>query len=206
MCMETNQEKSSWEKAVEFHGHICPGLTIGYRVSEIALQELEAIRSADEELVAIVENDACGVDAVQVLTGCSIGKGNLIYRDYGKQVYTFACRQSGKAVRVAVKNTIWRQDPEYLELRQKYFSGMATDAEKEAFQGFQQDLTRRIKEMPAEEFCAVRHIDIEPPGKARIFNSVPCAQCGEPVMEPRARVKEGKIVCIPCSDEYSRGW
>lgn len=78
MCMETSMEKSSWEKAVEFHGHTCPGLTIGYRVAEIAMGELETIRSVDEELIAIVENDACGVDAIQVLTGCSLGKGNLI--------------------------------------------------------------------------------------------------------------------------------
>lgn len=202
MCME----KNNWEKAVEFHGHTCPGLTIGYRVAEIALHELETIRSADEELVAIVENDACGVDAIQVLTGCSLGKGNLIFRDYGKQVYTFACRDSGKAVRVAVKGTIWPKDPGYLELRKKIFGGTATEEEKATFLGFQQDLSRRMMEMPAVEFCEVRHINMELPGKARIFDSHTCARCGEPVMEPRARVKAGRIVCIPCSEQYDRGW
>ena len=74
------------------------------------------------------------MDAVQVLTGCSIGKGNLIYRDYGKQVYTFACRNSGQAVRISVKGKVW-QSPEYSELRKKVFGGEANDEEKEILTG-----------------------------------------------------------------------
>lgn len=202
MCME----KSDWDKVVEFHGHSCPGLTMGYRVAQIALQKLEALRSSDEELVAIVENDACGVDAVQVLTGCSLGKGNLIYRDYGKQVYTFACRDSGKAVRIAVKGSVRRDEPEYKELRKKVFGGAATEEEKKIFHGYQHEFSHRIMDLPEGEFCDVQLIDIELPGKARIFDSHPCARCGEPVMEPRARVKHGQIVCIPCAEQYSRGW
>ncbi|MCL6635180.1 MAG: TraR/DksA C4-type zinc finger protein [Peptococcaceae bacterium] len=202
MCME----KTDWEKAIEFHGHSCPGLAVGYRVAKIALKELDSIRPADEELVAIVENDACGVDAVQLLTGCSLGKGNLIYRDFGKQVYTFACRNSGRAVRISVNGSIWRGDPEYLEIRRKVFGGTASEEERKAFQQHQHDRTRRILELPEEELCTVRHVNIELPPKARIFDSHVCAQCGEPVMEPRARVKGGKIVCIPCSESYSRGW
>ncbi|HHU87620.1 MAG: FmdE family protein [Pelotomaculaceae bacterium] len=196
---------NDWEKVLDFHGHSCPGVATGYRVAKIALEELQAIRAEDEELLAIVENDACGVDAVQVLTGCSIGKGNLIYRDYGKQVYTFACRNSGQAVRISVKGKVW-QSPEYSELRKKVFGGEANDEEKEIFNRHQQDRTRSILEMPAEEFCRVQHVQIELPSKARIFNTHICAACGEPVMEPRTRVKEGKIVCIPCAEEYSRGW
>lgn len=72
---------TEWERAVAFHGHSCPGLAIGYRAAKIALRELAAGRAGDEELVAIVETDACGVDTIQVLTGCTLGKGNLLYRD-----------------------------------------------------------------------------------------------------------------------------
>lgn len=202
MCMQ----KSEWERTVEFHGHSCPGLAVGYRVAQIALKELETVRAADEELVTIVENDACGVDAVQVLTGCSIGKGNLIYRDYGKQVYTFACRNSGRAVRIAVKGSVWRSDPEYRELRKKVFGGEASEEERETFQRYQHDLSHRIMEIPVEDFCVVKQINTELPPKARIFDSHQCAECGESVMEPRARVKGGKIVCIPCAEQHSRRW
>src|SRR4030066_981430 len=92
----------SLEEIVEFHGHICPGLVLGYRVSMLALKELGE-RAIDEELVAIVQNNSCAVDAVQVMTGCSFGKGNLIFKDYGKQVYTFIKRPSGDGLRISVE-------------------------------------------------------------------------------------------------------
>src|SRR4030066_2296880 len=96
------------DQIVEFHGHICPGLVLGYRVSMLALKELGE-RAEDEELVSIVENNSCAVDAVQVMTGCTFGKGNLIFRDFGKQVYTFIKRPSGKAVRISID---WTSPPE----------------------------------------------------------------------------------------------
>ena len=77
-----------FEAIVRFHGHVCPGVALGYRAAKIAAALLQADRSEDEELVAIVETDACGVDAFQVLLGCTLGKGNLLFRDYGKQVFT----------------------------------------------------------------------------------------------------------------------
>lgn len=203
MCME----KTDWEKAVEFHGHSCPGLAIGFRVAQIALKELEEVRSPDEELVAIVENDACGVDAVMLMTGCTLGKGNLLYRDHGKQVYTFGSRSSNRALRVSVNGEILhKQSPEAQELRKKVFGGAATDDEKRKFYDYQARRTGNILNMPANEFCKVEIIDFQFPGKARIFNSVRCEKCGEYVMEARARVEDGKMVCIPCFGEYSRGW
>ena len=93
----------SFEEVAAFHGHRCPGLAIGYRMAHAALKALRDVRAQDEEWVAIVENDACGVDAVQYLTGCTFGKGNLIFNDYGKSVYTFYHRASGQAVRIAAK-------------------------------------------------------------------------------------------------------
>lgn len=203
MCMA----RTDWERVVEFHGHSCPGLAVGYRVAKIALRELAGNRAADEELVAVVENDACGVDAVQLLTGCTLGKGNLIYRDYGKHVFTFICRSSKKAVRISVRGSVWRQNEEgYRALRAKVFGGTADPQERELFRRHQEERTRYILEAPEEEFCVVQHLTMEPPPKARIFDSVTCAFCGEPVAEARARVREGKFACIPCTGEYSRGW
>ena len=93
-------ENMTYAEIVRFHGHECPGIAIGYRMATAAMARLSTIRAADEELVAIVENDACGVDAVQCLTGCTFGKGNLLFRDYGKQVYTIYARSSRQGVRV----------------------------------------------------------------------------------------------------------
>jgi len=91
------------ERVIRFHGHYCGGILIGYRAARVALEVLRVRRAGDEELIAIVENDSCAVDAVQVLTGCTFGKGNLFFHDYGKHVYTFAVRPSGRAVRVSRK-------------------------------------------------------------------------------------------------------
>jgi formylmethanofuran dehydrogenase subunit E len=94
----------SYEEAVKFHGHSCPGLAMGWRMTKAALDHFSSERAEDEEMVAIVENDACGTDAVQFLSGCTFGKGNLIFKDYGKMVYTFYHRASGKAVRISRKS------------------------------------------------------------------------------------------------------
>lgn len=196
--------KSDWDKVIEFHGHSCPGVAIGYHVARVALERLQAIRAVDEELVAIVENDACGVDAIQVLTGCTFGKGNLIFNDLGKQVYTFACRNSGLALRVAVKGSVRRQDPLLKALRDKVYGGTASTEERNAFHNHQQERICHILEMPDDEFCEIREVDIGFPPKASIYDSQTCAECGEQVMEPRARVKGGRIVCIPCLSALDR--
>ncbi|MHB8919271.1 MAG: FmdE family protein, partial [Desulfocucumaceae bacterium] len=129
-------EKTPWERVCEFHGHVCPGLAIGFRAATLALKKMDFSRSVDEELIAIVENNACGVDAVQVLAGCTFGKGNLFFLDHGKQVYTFARRSHGKAVRVAVRYGAFH-DPELSALRRKVNSGEATGEEKREFTGMQ---------------------------------------------------------------------
>ena len=66
-----------FQRCADFHGHVCPGLAIGYRAAKAGMEWLSANRAEDEEVVAIVETDACGADAIQVLTGCTFGKGNF---------------------------------------------------------------------------------------------------------------------------------
>jgi formylmethanofuran dehydrogenase subunit E len=94
--MPCSINKALIEKTINFHGHWCPGLAIGIRVSELAFQRLEDPEKAD--WVAVVETDLCGVDAVQVLTHCTFGKGNLIHRDYGKMAFSFFDRRGGKGL------------------------------------------------------------------------------------------------------------
>ena len=199
-------EKSDWEKCADFHGHICPGLAIGYRAAEIGLQELATIRSDDEELVAIAETDACGIDAVMVITGCTLGKGNLLYRDYGKHAFTFLNRKNGKGVRIAANPGSWQHDEQQTALRSRVFAGHASEEEHQQFARNQQQIMQQILDMPQEEFCKVQYIEEELPSKAHIFSSVTCAFCGENVSEARARVKDGKLACIPCAGSYTRGW
>jgi formylmethanofuran dehydrogenase subunit E len=166
------------QRAIDFHGHYCPGLLIGYRAAKAGMMRLGSERSEDEELVAIVENDSCAVDAVQVITGATFGKGNLVYKDHGKQVFTFALRPSGKAVRLALK------------------AGALGGG----------DLTREDKSnlllaKDDEELFSIEEKQIELPAAAEIRKSVVCAGCGEPVMETRVKKVGEKLLCIPCAGE-----
>jgi len=99
----TDMNREMWEKAVMFHGHECPGLAIGVRASQIVMEKFSVGRAADEELVCVTENDACGVDGIQALLGCTMGKGNLIYRPIGKQAFKFFERKGGRTLRLILK-------------------------------------------------------------------------------------------------------
>ena len=140
-----------FRKCLDFHGHLCPGLSIGYRAAKAGLEWLAENRSADEELVAIVENDACGCDAVQVLTGCTFGKGNFIFKDHGKQVFTFFGRKSGKAVRVSLKPDALVPNERHRELIQKMRNKEATEEEHEEFRKLHELGSYVVLERPEEE-------------------------------------------------------
>ena len=195
---------AGWDEVVKFHGHSCMGLAMGYRVSEAALGELGGARDVDEELLAIVENDSCAIDAVQYVTGCTMGKGNLIFRDHGKPVYTFCRRSDNKAVRVVAKGLDEKRYPELLALREKLLSGEASEDDRRQYDQKAEEALKTFLTDPLESAVDIQEVEIDPPEKARIFKTVTCAECGERVMEPRARVKKGQMVCIPCSDPYER--
>ena len=90
------------DATIDFHGHNCPGLVIGIRVAELARHELDIHMTSNG--LCVTETDMCGVDAIQFLTGCSFGKGNLIHRDYGKSAFTFFNRDIQKGFRALFNN------------------------------------------------------------------------------------------------------
>lgn len=196
MCME----QTPWDKCIEFHGHSCPGIAIGYRAALEALKRLETDPAEDEELVAIVETDSCGVDAIQVLTGCTFGKGNLIYRDYGKNVFTFGVRGKEKGLRISLKyGTMEKYAPEeWQALRKKMSTQGVTQEEKEKLNAYRAEFMDILLHEPAENLFDFKTGELNLPPKARIFNSLQCDFCGEGVMEPRSRVKDGRFICPEC--------
>ena len=89
-----NKNKGERLAAVrDFHGHECGGLTIGYKAAQYAIKLLELTFSDDEQVVCNAENDSCSGDAIQVLLGCSMGKGNLLFHITGKQAFSFYNRK-----------------------------------------------------------------------------------------------------------------
>ena len=171
---------TDWERCVEFHGHECPGLAMGFKACEAAMEKMKLNFSKDEEVVCVTENDACGVDAVQVLTGCTFGKGNLIYKGTGKMAFSFFSRATGESLRMIVK--LSKEEMDHKQ-RQKFILNSAVD-----------------------EVFAFSNPTFNLPEKARLFTTIICEKCGEGAPEHKMRIKDGKKVCLDCFTDYSRGW
>ena len=170
-------ESALWEKCIAFHGHECGGLLIGFKAALYAIGLLGIRFSSDEQLVCISENDACGVDAIQVILGCSVGKGNLLLHIKGKQAYSFYNRTNGKSVRLVLRE-IPRQD----------------GASKLDY----------MKDIPANQLFDVKETIETLPEGARIFNSYPCSNCGEMTAEHMLRLSGDQKLCPDCYIPYKR--
>lgn len=180
---------------VQFHGHLCPGLALGYRVAKAALRELGTDRPQDEELVAVVENDSCAADAIQYVTGCTFGKGNFIFRDYGKHVYTVFSRARGKGVRISEDFRGFESDPRFSDIKKRQEAGEDVARERQAYM---MEKAAAILKAEEKDLLAILPVISLPPAQAKISSSLRCAVCGEKFMESRGRVSKGRIVCIPC--------
>ncbi|MFW6153592.1 MAG: FmdE family protein [Planctomycetota bacterium] len=174
------------QRCVDFHGHLCPGVVIGYLAARVGMRELSVARAYDEEMIAIVENDTCAVDAIQLLTGCTFGKGNLIFRDYGKMVVSLATRADGRSVRLSLK-PMTPPDigdvPEGQRRRRRIEFMLAVD--------------------PASCFDMRRDVLDELPATATLRDSAACDACGETVMVRRLRFRGDRRVCVPCDERLS---
>lgn len=174
------------EQSIAFHGHLCPGLSLGIKMAMRAMELLGVERARDEELLAVVEMDNCAVDGIQYITGCTFGKGNLFFRDYGKVAATFSHRGKNAAVRLC-------------------FKPGATDTEEinrvRDEPGGKEQVAKVMLNMSAGELFVEK--DVPPPviPTAQIHGSIVCTSCGEAVMETRIVEMEGDPHCIPCSEK-----
>lgn len=192
------------EETIHFHGHSCPGLAIGIRVAEVALQEFE--RAPDEEIVAVVETDMCAVDAVQYLTGCTFGKGNLIHLDYGKNAFTFYRRSDEKGIRVVTRPRVFEEpDGGMLELMAKRTKGgELTPEEEHRLNSLREARIRMIMEADPHELFEVKEVEGPLPQRARILQGLICDACKERTMESRTRRLDGRVLCIPCFEREEK--
>jgi formylmethanofuran dehydrogenase subunit E len=191
------------ERTIQFHGHSCPGLALGIRASEVALREFP--RSRDEEIVAVVETDNCAVDAIQYLTGCTFGKGNLIHLDYGKNAFTFRRRSDGKAIRLVARPEVFQEtDEDALALRRKMGHEDLTSEERQRLERTVSERTKRIMDAPLDDLFEREAVHSPMPRKARILESLVCDACGEATMESRTRRLLGQTLCIPCFEALEK--
>lgn len=187
-----------FEECVRFHGHVCPGLAIGYAAAKAAQRMLGVDRSADEEVVAVVENDSCAVDAVQVVLGCTFGKGNLVFRDWGKQVFTFMDRKTGRAVRISFVGPVPGKGERHA-LKDRLENGQASPSDMEELVELNNRAVEELIGPDSTVYFQVREVEVQTPPAASIVQTRPCDVCGEATVVSRLVDSGGRLVCKACA-------
>ena len=189
---------------IAFHGHFCPGLATGIRLCEAVLDRLGG-RAEDEELVAIIEAANCAADAIQVILGCTYGKGNLIHLDRCRNVYTFLRRSdSDRRNGLAIRMTCLPQ-PDDMTAEQKALvgrirAGNASAEDRGAYTRLWEGRGYAVLERPLETLFRIETLENYPaPPHARMEPSVACDACGALVMASRLTDVDGRRLCAACA-------
>ncbi|MCX7681095.1 MAG: FmdE family protein [Anaerolineae bacterium] len=188
------------KRVADFHGHLCPDLVIGYRAAQAALPRLTLERMYWQNLRVIVENTTSAVDAVQILTGCTLGNRKLWLRDWGKHVYTFVYGQD-EGLRLSLQERAMPENTHLLMLEEKIQKEQASMRETAQYQVLLDEYIAALLTTPDEVLFAFQRVavtwPIEPCTSARAL----CACCGEPVLKTHLVQQEGKYVCRACSEK-----
>jgi formylmethanofuran dehydrogenase subunit E len=164
------------------------------------MKRLDIQRAADEEIVAICENDSCAVDGCQKMLGTTAGKGNLIIRDYGKNVYTVYSRKAGKGCRFS---RIFEYEytgayPEEFAVLENAVASKTATPEQTARQKFLKSMD--LAEKPFEKIFRTTDVPFQEIPYAPLAPSVACASCGELTMKTKMiETVNGERLCHPCS-------
>jgi formylmethanofuran dehydrogenase subunit E len=179
--------------AEQAHGHICAGQVLGVRLAMLGLQKLgiddpRGNREDRKRLVTFVEIDRCATDAVAVVTGCRLGKRALKFRDWGKVAATFVDVATGKAIRIAAKESskalAREMHPELADKNQQQMLAYREISDDDLF------TTQWVKvELLPEEFPGYKG------------ERVVCESCGEGINFRREVRREGKVLCRSCAGE-----
>ncbi len=178
-------------EAQQAHGHLCAGQVLGVRMAMLGLEklEIEDPRGTDRKrLVTFVEIDRCATDAIAVVTGCRLGKRALKFRDWGKVAATFVDVQTGRAIRIAAKESS---------------KALARSMHPEIESKNQQQMLA-YREMRGDDLFDVQWVKVELPEEecpgykgARVV----CEECGEGINFRREVRRGGKILCRACAGE-----
>jgi len=194
-------ETTLLETAIEFHGHKCPAMPMGLRVGSAAMSTLGVERAKDGQLLALVEIGVnhcatCFADGIQMITGCTFGKGNLRRLNYGKWALTLIDKKTSRAVRVAVRAEMMAANKQTDFFQQYRMKGIpASQVPPEVAQ----PLVDRVLNAPEDRLIAIGEVfEYKTQDAPHSFDSFICAICGEMVAEPYGRLLDDKKVCIPC--------
>ncbi len=192
------------EAGMLLHGHKCPAMPQGLRAGAIAMNKLGVERAKDSQLVALVELGEghcahCMADGVQMITGCTFGKGNIKQLGYGKFGLTLVEKTTGRAVHVVPRGeaqAATKKTEFFTKYREKGIP--ASEVPPEVVE----PLIEKVLTMPEDQLFKISevfHYDLAKGIES--FDSFLCEECGDMVVERYGRVFQGRKVCIPCQEK-----
>jgi len=191
--------QTTLEKATSLHGHKCVGLVLGTRIAMAGLKSLEIAEPMQtRDLIVYVELDRCLADAIQAITGCTIGKRTLKHVDYGKFAATFVDLSKNRAVRISVKE-------EARKIVKKGSEGRKSDGIRKGDSKKQERdmMAEAYSKMPDADLLSIADVKVrvpilDLPGLPK--RKVLCNLCGETIFDGREKVSDGQILCRSCAD------
>ena len=188
----------------QFHGHKCPAMPNELRVGAAALNKLGVDRTGDSNIHAILELGdnhcaTCFADGIQVITGCTFGKGNITKTHKGKWGLTLVDKATNRAVRVSP-----RAEAMMANKKTEFFSKyrMLGVAPTKVPDEVVEPLVNMVMNAPEDKIMTVSEVfTYEWPKETHSFDGFVCEECGEMVVEQYGRVKGGKMVCIDCANK-----
>ena len=187
------------DEVMKFHGHRCPGATLGIRVGEVVLDRLGR-HSKQNQLVGVAETNLCAVDPIQYLTCCTLGKRNLIHVDHGKSIFTFWRRSDGTGIRIiANPDGLAARNPELWEIHERIHAGTATPEEVDHFEAAQAERQEKILAADLDELFRIEETTEPPPSPKGQLPPVFCARCNEPTLGTHVVEVGGEQLCRPCA-------
>jgi formylmethanofuran dehydrogenase subunit E len=168
------------KKAGDFHGHICMGIVLGTRISLAAMKAI-GLKPGErhKNLIVYTEIDRCMTDAVQVVTGCSLGHRSLKFKDYGRFAATYINTDTGKAVRGTVKEHYGNDKPIEEQLK-------------------------ALALIPDNKLVTLEEVTVDIPEEdlpGSPTRKAVCDTCGETIMDGREIKKGGHTLCRSCAGE-----
>lgn len=178
------------ERSVKIHGHLCPGQVLGVKMAILGMRMIGLVNPEEgraKDMIVYVEMDRCATDAIQSVTGCSLGHRTMKFLDYGKMAATFVNIETGEAIRV-----IARED--------------TREKAKELFPDMEDRYEAQIQTymiMPNEELFDVMAVRVNIPPEdmpGRPLRRIQCARCGEYVQDMREVYRDREALCKACAE------
>ncbi len=196
--------KDYLEMGIKFHGHKCPAQPMGLRAGALAMNTLGVERSKSSEVICLIEIGfdhcaTCFADGVQVITGCTFGKGNIYRLNYGKFGVTLIDKKNKKAIRVVPKAEAMernKKSPFFTEYRMKGIPAEGVPSE------IVDPLIESVMNAKDEDLFNISNVfDYEFKDAPHPFRTVRCSVCGEFMLEHYAHIVDGKPVCEYCHNK-----